>query len=810
MQNKETLFAMALALLGLTAGAAEAQIITPSAPAANPAATASVKRTPRRAPRPVVKSGVITQISVSTVNGATHIVIEGDRPFSPDIRNINNATVITVPGSYAPGRGQVVPVGANGVTTVHYGQFQDRPAQVRITANTTGTLSFSQQASGSNTRWEIVLAGGAASPAPAAKPSLPNVAPKPVASQARTRVAATGFIKPIPPGTLTAGTAGTARLSQAKSIAPTSGAKPSVQPAAPTFVTRGNSSGGGPYSGLLKMPDTAAAAQPQPFTPATPYTGAEVAQPPVTVASNKTDDGNEDTARRVSLDFVAADINDVLKALSLQSGINIVTGNDVKGQITVSLKRVSMNEALDMVTRLSGYTYAKFGSAYVVGTPGSVGSITARSEKAVENVTEFIPYRYTSSANLYRILADRFPGLKLPEAPKEEYPSQSRMLVLTDSPKRAAEVREFIGKLEQVASLPVQGGATEIYQVRYASPTDLIGIIARLVPTVSVQPGPSQGFQPNALGASASFSSGGSSGASPSGGAGAATGGPASAPAGGASGSTSSGKMSAFLILTGAPSDIARAKEVLAAIDIKVPQIKFNARLVEVANDDADKFGLSYDFSRNVQIGENNVPPGTANVGPGTGSGPGKPLNFGTIFRTPYSVGVTLDALTTKSKSRILANPNLSALDGQPAVAFIGDQVKYVISIQQTTTGQTIQTETATVGITLKVTGKASPDGTVTLYVHPEVSVISSFLNVPGGITLPQIATRFVDTTVRVKDGETIAIGGLIREQDVDNIRKVPYLGDLPFFGQLFFTSKGKTKNTTNLVVFITTEVIKD
>jgi type II secretory pathway component GspD/PulD (secretin) len=158
----------------------------------------------------------------------------------------------------------------------------------------------------------------------------------------------------------------------------------------------------------------------------------------------------------------------------------------------------------------------------------------------------------------------------------------------------------------------------------------------------------------------------------------------------------------------------------------------------------------------------------------------------------------------------LLANPNISGLDGQPAIAFIGDTVKYVIAIQQTPTGQTIQTETASVGITLKVTGKASPDGTVTLYVHPEVSIIRDFLNVGGGISLPQISTRYVDTTVRVKDGETIAIGGLIREQDIENIRKVPFLGDLPFFGPLLFKNKQKTKTNSNLVIFITSRVIKE
>jgi type II secretory pathway component GspD/PulD (secretin) len=325
-------------------------------------------------------------------------------------------------------------------------------------------------------------------------------------------------------------------------------------------------------------------------------------------------------SRRVSLDFVAADINDVLKALSLQSGINIVTGNDVKGNITVSLKRVSMTEALDMVTRLSGYTYAKFGPAFVVGTPSSVGAITARSEKPVENVTEFIPYRYTSSANLYRVLGDKFPGLKLPEADKNDLPSQPKLLVLTDSPKRVAEVRELVEKMEQVASVPTQGAVTEVYQVKYASPADLVSLLSRLVPTVSVQPGPTQGFHPEALGGSASFSSGGSYGSPPSNG-GASTGGSMGGTSGGSGTGGNTTHLPMTLLLTGAPADLARAKEVLGEIDVRVPQMVYEAKVIDINDTDSQDLGFRYDFSQTAYIGENNSTGTAGTVGPGAAAG---------------------------------------------------------------------------------------------------------------------------------------------------------------------------------------------
>jgi type II secretory pathway component GspD/PulD (secretin) len=528
--------------------------------------------------------------------------------------------------------------------------------------------------------------------------------------------------------------------------------------------------------------------------------------------------------RRVSLDFVAADINDVLKALSLQSGINIVTGADVKGNITVSLKRISLPEALDMVTRLSGFQYARFGSAYVVGTPSSVASITAGGKPSAEPVTGFIRYRYTPTSQLYKVLAEKFPGVRLPELDKDSAasaalagPAFPKLLVVTDAKERVEAVGAFVETLEGQIQLPTVGSATEIYRIRYANPNDLITILSRLVPTVAVQVGPNQVFQGASGNGSATFGGGGSFGpATGGGGAGAAgggAGGGANLGAGNNGGTANPvGPAGAnLLLITGAPSDIARAREVLNQIDIKTSQIIYEARVVDVNASDLQQLGLRYDLSRSVNVGESNAQATRGGIASPSLSGefPGRNPTFGAIFRSPYSIGVTLDALANNNRARTLANPNLAALDGQPATAFIGDQIKYVIAVQQTQQGQTIQTETATVGITLRVTGKASPDGTITLYVHPEVSSVTSFLNLANGISLPQIATRFVDTTIRVKDGETIAIGGLIREQDVKNLQKVPLIGDLPLLGQLFRRSE-KRKERSELVVFVTARIAKD
>jgi type II secretory pathway component GspD/PulD (secretin) len=97
----------------------------------------------------------------------------------------------------------------------------------------------------------------------------------------------------------------------------------------------------------------------------------------------------------------------------------------------------------------------------------------------------------------------------------------------------------------------------------------------------------------------------------------------------------------------------------------------------------------------------------------------------------------------------------------------------------------------------------------ITLNLHPEVSTITGYLNVGSGIALPQIARRFTDSTIRIKNGATVAIGGLIKDQDIENMSKVPLLGDLPILGQLF-RHKDWTKKHSEVVIFITATILKD
>jgi type II secretory pathway component GspD/PulD (secretin) len=352
---------------------------------------------------------------------------------------------------------------------------------------------------------------------------------------------------------------------------------------------------------------------------------------------------------------------------------------------------------------------------------------------------------------------------------------------------------------------------TETYEVKYVSATDLARLVKQQLPNIRIQAGPAPKFIANARGGSSAFSGGGGQsggGGGQSGGGGGQSGG--SGQSGGQSGSQNgqSGQRdeSRVLLVTGTPDDVARAKVTLGKLDLRPIQLVFKAEVVDVNRSDALNLGIRYDLSSPISIGEQNPGDSVGKIAPSGDNG--RPIPFGSISRTPYGIKANIDALEKRGKAKTIASPTLRALDGQSAVSFIGQEIKYVASIQQAQTGANVATEKVQVGITLSVTGKSNGDGTITLYVHPEVSSISSFLT-QNGVSLPQIATRYADTQIRVKDGEQVVIGGLIQKEEFDNVQAVPYLSKLPIIGQLFRTSDRQTRDS-EVMIFITAHVDKE
>jgi len=541
-------------------------------------------------------------------------------------------------------------------------------------------------------------------------------------------------------------------------------------------------------SGLLTSQMTQAAPRPAVHGPATQTVRAAAA-------------GADD----VTLDFVGADINDVLKALAMQTRTNIVSGTDVKGPITVSLAHVSLEEALDLITKLSGYQYAKVGRTYLVGTPAAVATLTASGTAQAPAVTTVLSFSYSDSADLTGEIKQLYPNVKASTGKAAGGQAGGGVLVITGTADDVEGVRRLVADSESAISRNIGTSHTEVYKIKYASADDLQTVLGRLVPGVIITPGPAQ--RTYAAAPTTADASGVTSSTTSYGAAAAATGGTTTS----ITGNIPVKATTTSLLLTGADADLARARQVLTTVDVRPAQINYEARVIETSLTDDNQLGLTYDFGgAQSTIGELLQPGETPGPNP-IAAFPGKILKGLTVGRTPITnlVTVRLNALFTNQNTKILAAPNISAVDGQPAATFVGDSVSYISSVTQSPTGQNITTSTVNAGIKLFVTGKINNDGYITMNLHPEVSLVTLSAPGAGGVQVPDVRVREATTTVRVKDGEMLVIGGLINDQEIKSVSKVPFLGDLPFFGALF--RNNRTQRTHDQVmIFIKVSIQKD
>jgi type II secretory pathway component GspD/PulD (secretin) len=226
----------------------------------------------------------------------------------------------------------------------------------------------------------------------------------------------------------------------------------------------------------------------------------------------------------------------------------------------------------------------------------------------------------------------------------------------------------------------------------------------------------------------------------------------------------------------------ATAKRLIATIDIASPQVLFEVKVADVTpKSDSSNFGLEYggrDILGNPVVGSTTYA-----------------FSGGSI-----PVFVQLNALIAEGRAEILATPRIVTLNNKEADLLIGQT--YPVTFNTSVLGgQNIQF--VDVGVKLRLTPTIGPDGVVTADLHPEYSEIVGFAL--GGF--PIIANRRIDSTLRVKDNETIVLGGLMRDVNTQVITRVPGLSDIPVLGK-FFQNKSSHRERDEIVFMITPHVI--
>lgn len=235
-------------------------------------------------------------------------------------------------------------------------------------------------------------------------------------------------------------------------------------------------------------------------------------------------------------------------------------------------------------------------------------------------------------------------------------------------------------------------------------------------------------------------------------------------------------------------------------------QVMVRAQIVDINKTAAKEFGI--DWGR-VVFGSSGVSVQDQPwlIGQ-SGTGPFDLFGGGAIDRLD-PIGARIRALEQQDKAKILSQPNLLVLDGREASILVGGEIPIPVPQSGSTGGTAITVEYKEFGVRLKILPEITGDNTLQLKVMPEVSSLdyAEALEV-NGFRIPALRSRKAETTVNIKDGQSLIIGGLLQNADSKLVKKIPLLGDLPIIGELF-KSRSFQNNESELVIIITPQIMR-
>jgi general secretion pathway protein D len=451
-----------------------------------------------------------------------------------------------------------------------------------------------------------------------------------------------------------------------------------------------------------------------------------------------------------------------------------------------------------------------------------IGRIITALDVAGATDVEIIPLQHAVAADLAALVARLIDPAVAAGGAGQADPSykttlvaepRSNSLVLrAANPARLALVRNLVARLDQPSSANVSGNI----HVVYLKNADAVALASTLRAALAGE-------------SASSGSTGGAGGLATAGRpitvAGAS---PGSAPVAASAQPSTGGQIQAdpatnSLIITAPEPQYRQLRAVIDQLDSRRAQVYVESLIAEVNADKAAEFGIQWQGASG-KSGDSLIGLLGTNFGSGgsnifdlsTGEAtPSRGLNVGVAKRTNgvYVLGFLARFLQENGEGNILSTPNLLTLDNEEAKIVIGQNVPFVTG-QFTNTGsnngsvnpfQTI--ERKDVGLTLRVKPQISENGTIKMTIYQEVSSVqASSVNSASGLITNK---RSIESTVLVDDGAIVVLGGLLQDEFSANQQKVPGLGDVPLFGNLF-KSETRSRRKTNLMVFLRPVVVRD
>ncbi|MBV6671700.1 type IV pilus secretin PilQ family protein [Xanthomonas euvesicatoria pv. alangii] len=284
------------------------------------------------------------------------------------------------------------------------------------------------------------------------------------------------------------------------------------------------------------------------------------------------------------------------------------------------------------------------------------------------------------------------------------------------------------------------------------------------------------------------------------------------------------------LMISDIPKKVAQMRELISHIDRPVDQVLIESRIViatdTFARDLGARFGIagrqqyggntgviSGSTSNNVSIindGIHNVPAGlNFNLPAGTFTTNTAGSIAYTLLGRNFALDMELSAMQEEGRGEVVSNPRIVTANQREGVIKQGREIGYVTITAASGGGQAqANVQFKEVLLELKVTPTITNDNRVFLNMNVKKDEVARFIVLDGYGTVPEINRREVNTAVLVGDGETVVIGGVYEFNDRESIAKVPFLGDIPFLGNLF-KKRGRSKEKAELLVFVTPKVLR-
>jgi type II secretory pathway component GspD/PulD (secretin) len=537
----------------------------------------------------------------------------------------------------------------------------------------------------------------------------------------------------------------------------------------------------------------------------------------------------------INIDVKEAPVEQVLRMLAKAADVNIIVGQDVKGTVqSVTLKDVTVDTALRMIARSLGFFWYKEDNVYFVSTQPPAAPAVASSTTGTAGGGQPVaaaggtvttgdgqPAATTPRTTPLQPLAAAPPPLAPSTAPPADVPTAEPKIVSALIPLKyvdAAEMAILFGGVVSDGGTPGtrMPGATRGELRRNAGrsgrtvQSDVFGLNFGM-PGGS-NSGLSQDFgggntggrgSRGSRGSSDTGTGGGTSGTSSRRGGTGSTGG-----SGGGLGTMLPGDMEpplAFLpqnalLVQGTQEDIDRFREILDLLDKPARQVEISTKFVNVQTTAAQALGIDWAISNGSLEFFNQ------------GFAPAEAVN--NVVRFSHGrLTAQLNTLLSSGRATVINEPHVITANNQYAEIEFTTTIPYfsaTVSYNQFGTREVdFTSEEVDVTNSLFVVPRINVDDSVTVYLEPLLEDNIGEVEGPNGERIPIVTSQFVSTTVRVGDGETIVMGGLIRKNESSTLRETPLLGRIPIIGPLF-QAKRLTKDNSELLIFVTPHIIRD